>query len=71
MLVIIPTQINELNTYMSLTSRFARLQYRKKGAGLPHVIVLGSAGADSYSNFLTEFYHTDHGNTNDRETVIM
>ena len=69
MLSFIPTQTQQLARVLGLRSKFARISFRNSGAE-DHIILLGKTNAEAFKNFLTEFYHPDHG-VQDTLTVIM
>lgn len=70
MLSFFPTQSSQLARVLKLRSKFARLSFRRTGNDHDHIILLGRTNAEAFKNFLTEFYHPDHG-VQDTHTVIM
>jgi len=68
-LSLLPKQWQELSKVSSLTSEYARKSYSNKGKkDQKHILLLGDPPADAVKTFLTECYHTDHGNT---ETMVV
>lgn len=70
MLALLPTLSQELFRTINLQSKFARISYRKQLQNVSHILLLGTAEIEAFKTFLTEFYHTDHGDI-DTQTIIM
>lgn len=69
MLGLLPIQLQALVKVQSLTSKYARVQYKSKKDS-KHIIVLGNAPPDDIKMFLNECYHQDHGQS-DIIVIIM
>ena len=69
MLGLLPIQLQALVKVQSLTSKYARVQYKSKKDN-KHIIVLGNAPPDDIKLFLNECYHQDHGES-DIIVIIM
>ena len=50
-------------------SRYARFEY-KQYSSVPHVVVIGTISQTSMKNFLSEYFHDDHGD-HQRHCVLM
>jgi hypothetical protein len=70
MLGLLPTQLQALLKVQSLTSKYARLRYKKSKKDSKHILVLGNAPSNDIKTFLDECYHPDHGQT-DISVIIM
>ena len=70
MLTLLPTQFQALLKVQSLTSKYARFQYKKSKKDSKHILVLGNAPPDDIKTFLDECYHQDHGQT-DINVIIL
>ena len=58
----IPNTFNEINDRMRSKSKWARAKYEKLSADQNYVVLIGDISDSSLTNFLGEFFHTDHGN---------
>lgn len=70
MLGLLPTQFQALLKVQSLTSKYARFQYKKPKKDSRHILILGNAPPGDIKTFLEECYHQDHGQT-DINVIIM
>jgi len=60
--VAVPYQMNSLMALLSMKSLYARARY-KRHASHGHVLVVGNISHSVVMDFLREFFHEDHGNT--------
>jgi len=69
-LSLLPKQYEDLHRLSSLTSKFARISYKRGRGDDKHIVIMGSALDPAFKTFLGELYHSDHG-INDRHAIIM
>ena len=65
----IPTKSSELMELLSAKSMYSRIRY-KIIEDTPHIIITGTVSFVAASDFLTEFFHEDHG-SQPRHTIIL
>ena len=66
----IPNTFNEINDRMRSKSKWARAKYEKVSADQNYVVLIGEISESSLTNFLGEFFHTDHGNEGSQCVVL-
>ncbi|GBG31892.1 Calcium-activated potassium channel subunit alpha-1 [Hondaea fermentalgiana] len=67
--ILVPKQTNKLVALMAMTSVYARQSYNRKGQ-TSHIVVSGDVHGRAILDFFREFFHPDHGNTNQGAVII-
>eukprot|EP00753_Platysulcus_tardus_P004449 PLAT12539.55.p1 GENE.PLAT12539.55~~PLAT12539.55.p1 ORF type:complete len:1323 (-),score=660.58 PLAT12539.55:56-3820(-) len=60
MIVLIPRQTNQLLSIIDMQTKYARKSYKPQ-SGVVQVLICGSVDTPSFSGFLRELLHEDHG----------
>ena len=66
----IPAKSSDLVTILSNKSVYSRISY-KRVDNTEFIVLCGSLGTSSVQNFLTEFFHSDHGKTSQRHCIVL
>eukprot|EP00743_Colponemidia_sp_Colp-15_P009190 GILK01010028.1.p1 GENE.GILK01010028.1~~GILK01010028.1.p1 ORF type:complete len:996 (-),score=150.53 GILK01010028.1:36-2978(-) len=68
---VIPLQINQLFKYIQSTSPYGGRIRDAANSGSRHVILCGAINYENLSQFLTEFFHKDHGGKYQLMKVVL